>query len=517
MEGFRPVHFAPVTPLVFAGELVPEKTRLVGYAALVSALQVQAPVRTFSCVSDGYIKGSAGSSGRWKVYDKRYWPGETLGDHLSFALKYEPLDLLVLKRVLEAASETDITAFVQSVPMGIATRRIWFFYETLTGRYLDIPDAGQGAAVDALDPKKYFTSKPILSRRHRVRNNLLGDGYYCPVIRRTEKLEMYLSMALAEKAGETVGRTSRHLLARAASFMLLADSRASFEIEGERPPRNRLERWGKAVLQAGKNPLSMAEIMRLHSVLIEGNRFVQSGLRTDGVFLGGRDYNEDPMPEFIGARAGDLDVLMEGLIRSNARMGAGGIDPVLQAAATAFGFVYIHPFEDGNGRLHRCLIHHVLAEGKFTPPGMVFPVSSVMLDRIENYQSLLQSHSAPLMDFIVWRGTADRNVVVTNDTVDLYRYFDCTDVAEFLYACVQYTVEKDLPHEITRLQQYDEAMRRIMNIIEMPDRLVENFIMYTRQNGGTLPRRRRNREFGVLTDTEVLELEAIVQDIFTRA
>ena len=63
--------------------------------------------------------------------------------------------------------------------------------------------------------------------------------------------------------------------------MLLADSRASFQIEGERPPRNRLERWGRAILQAGKNKLSLDEIVRLHSVLIEDTRFVQAGLRTD--------------------------------------------------------------------------------------------------------------------------------------------------------------------------------------------------------------------------------------------
>ena len=45
-----------------------------------------------------------------------------------------------------------------------------------------------------------------------------------------------------------------HLVARAASFMLLADSRASFEIEGERPRRNRLERWGRAVNASRKEP-----------------------------------------------------------------------------------------------------------------------------------------------------------------------------------------------------------------------------------------------------------------------
>src|ERR1035441_7001211 len=47
-------------------------------------------------------------------------------------------------------------------------------------------------------------------------------------------------------------------------------------------------------------------------------------------------------------------------------------------------------FQDGNGRMHRCLIHHVLAERKFTPPGIVFPVSSVMLDRIDDYRSTLR-------------------------------------------------------------------------------------------------------------------------------
>ena len=69
---------------------------------------------------------------------------------------------------------------------------------------------------------------------------------------------------------------------------------------------------------------------------------------------------------------------------------------VLQAAATAFGFVHAHPFQNGNGRLHRCLIHHVLAERRFTPAGMVFPVSSVMQDRIDDYRSTQQTHTGPL-------------------------------------------------------------------------------------------------------------------------
>jgi len=498
----------------FQESLVPDDTRLAGWAALVQALSIKAPVRRPSCVSRKHVKGSQREETIWRVLDRRYWPGDDFADHLTFALRREGLDLLVLKRVFEAVSAKAVQELVAAAPMGIPSRRAWFLYERLTGRTLDLPDAQNVAAIDVLDPKTYFTAKPQLSRRHRVRDNLLGTGSFCPVIRRTKTLTSFAELALAEKARETVGRTGGHLVARAASFLLLADSRASFEIEGERPPRNRLERWGRAVMQAGRAKLTLDEIIRLHGILIEDSRFVRPSLRTDGVLLGEHDHNGDPLPEFIGARSADLPGLMDGLLAANERMGEAGLDAVLQAAATAFGFVYIHPLQDGNGRLHRCLIHHVLAERKFTPPGMIFPVSSVMLDRIDDYRSTLQAHSGPLMPFIEWRPTPDRNVEVLGDTADLYRYFDCTQAAEFLYACVQRTVDMDLPREIDYLRRHDEALRRIMDTVEMPDRLAENLLMFIRQNGGTLPKRRRENEFKALDDKEVRQLEEIVRDAF---
>lgn len=501
-------------PLTVQDRLVPQGSRPAGLAALVHELAVKAPLRSLACVSEGHIRGSHRNEAAWTIYDKRYWPGDTLGDHLSFAIRHEPIDLLVLARVFKAARRADIETLVRQAPTGIPARRIWFLYEMLAGDTLDVPDAPAASAVDVLDRKAYFTGKPTLSRRHRVRDNLLGTREFCPVIRRTPTLEAHTQSGLAERAQEIVGRTGAHVVARAASFMLLADSKASFEIEGERPPRSRLERWGRAVLQAGRNRLTVEEIIRLHGVLIEDVRFVQPGLRPDGVFLGTRDPEGDPLPEFIGARPDDLAVLLAGLLACNDRMREYPVDPVLQATVTAFGFVYVHPFSDGNGRLHRCLIHHVLAERKFTPPGMVFPVSSVMLDRIDDYRTTLQAHSGSLMPFIDWRPTANRNVEVTNDTADLYRYFDATEAAEFLYFCVQRTVELDLPREIDYLRRHDETVRRIMDRVEMPDRLAADLVMFIRQNGGTLSRRRREREFSALTDREVAELEAIVRDTF---
>ena len=504
-------------PATLQEQLVPKDTQLAGLSALVHGLQLEAPLRSFSAVSTGYIKGSQREDGPWTIFDKRYWPGEHATDHIAFALRHEPIDLLILKRAFDAIDPGEITAFINEAPTGALTRRIWFFYEFLTGRTLPIEDAQTVTAVEVLDPKAYFTSKPRLSKRHRVRDNLFGSNAFCPIIRRTDTLNAFLDRGLADKAAETVGRTSGHLVARAASFMLLADSRASFEIEGERPPRNRLERWGRAVLQAGKNALTLDEMNRLHSVLIEDTRFIKAGIRPDGVFLGERDHEYNPMPEFIGARPDDLDSLIGGMLLANDRIRADGIDPVLQAAATAFGFVYIHPYQDGNGRLHRCLIHHVLAERKFTPPGMVFPVSSVMLDRIDDYGRTLRGHSGPLMPYIEWCPTPDRNVEVTNNTADLYRYFDCTAEAEFLYGCVARTVEEDLPREIDYLRKHDEAQRRIMETVEMPDRLAQNLIMFIGQNDGRLPKKRREKEFEALTDDEVTAIEEIYRDTFGEA
>lgn len=501
-------------PPGFQGKTVPKGTQLVGLAALVQAFGLRAPVRQPSCVSEKHIGGSQREEGGFRVFDKRYHPGDQFANHLNFALRHENIELLILKRAFDAVPKAVLEDYVRSTPTGAHTRRAWFFYEMVTGQTLDVEDAPNVTAVNALNANDYFTGSGKISKRHKVRDNLLGNGDWCPIIRRTKQLEAFTALDLAQRAAETVGRTGQHLVTRAASFMLLADSRASFEIEGERAARNRLERWGKAVLQAGKNALTLEEIIRLHNILIEDTRFVFPGLRPDGVFLGERDHLGDPLPEFIGARPEDLDDLCAGLLAANNRMRDDGLDPVLQAAATAFGFVYVHPFQDGNGRVHRCLIHHVLAERKYTPRGMIFPVSAVMLDRIDDYRGTLQSHSAPLMDFIEWRPTGEHNVEVLNDTADLYRYFDCTEVAEFLYACVQRTVECDLPREIDYLRRHDEATSRIMDRVEMPDRLAQNLILYIRQNSGQLSKRKREKEFSALTDDEVLELETIVQEAF---
>ena len=59
-----------------------------------------------------------------------------------------------------------------------------------------------------------------------------------------------------------------------------------------------------------------------------------------------------PIPEHISARAEDLQNLIEKLVDFY-KQASDEMDPVSAAACLAFGFVYVHPFEDGNGRMHR--------------------------------------------------------------------------------------------------------------------------------------------------------------------
>jgi Fic family protein len=120
--------------------------------------------------------------------------------------------------------------------------------------------------------------------------------------------------------------------------------------------------------------------------VIGNARFVELGLREHGSFVGDHDRRSGkPIPEHISARAEDLPSLVEGLVAYDRLALNGGLDPVVAAATLAFGFVYIHPFEDGNGRLHRWLVHHVLARGGFNPPGLMFPISAVMLREMQAY------------------------------------------------------------------------------------------------------------------------------------
>jgi Fic family protein len=306
-------------------------------------------------------------------------------------------------------------------------------------------------------------------------------------------------MTLKERAQEVVARVPRDILMRTAAFLLLKDSRSSYAIEGEHPPQNRIQRWARAIGEAGRRSISLDELLRLQAIVIGDTRFVKLGLRKEGGFIGEHDRETRmPIPDHISARPEDLRPLLDGMIAFD-RGAALSFDAVIAAAVLAFGFVYVHPFVDGNGRIHRYLIHHVLAERGYNPAGVVFPVSAAILERIDEYRTVLEHYSKRLMSVIDWQPTEDGNVRVTNDTADFYRFFDATPHAEFLYGCVQKTIKVDLPLE---------------TIVDMPDRTIDLLFRFLHQNNGNLSKRARMQEFAALTDAEAAAVERAYSELF---
>jgi len=223
-----------------------------------------------------------------------------------------------------------------------------------------------------------------------------------------------------------------------------------------------------------------------------------------------------PIPDHISAKPEDLRALIDGLTEFDNGPGK-ALDAVIAAAVLAFGFVYVHPFEDGNGRIHRYLIHHVLAQRGFTPAGVVFPVSAAILERIDDYRKVLEDYSRRLLPFIEWQPTEDGNVRVVNNTADFYRFFDATPHAEFLYSCVQKTINEDLPQEADFLARYDRFRTRIEAIVDMPERTIDLLFRFLHQNSGVLSKRAREEEFVSLTEKEAAEAEAAYKEVFQPA
>ena len=500
----------------FHGRIAPEPVKPVGYAALIDRYGLQLPLpQRLTAIAERH---KPTSTSEWQLLSPRHAPEDSLFGHLELAIKWEGIDLGVLAALFKVIDDREVAKIIRSEPTGSYARRIWYLYEWLTGRQLDLPSPGKVRAVPIVDSEIQFAiQEGTPSSRHKVVDNLPGTRAFCPMVRKTERLDAFITKKLHERACELIGHTHADIIRRAAAFLLLSDSNASFQIEGEQPSAQRMERWGKAIGQAGTRSLSISELERLQKIVIGDARFVHLGLRNEGGFIGMHDrVTHEPIPDHISARHEDLRNLVEGIITYDERSMKGKIDPVIAAACSAFGFVYVHPFEDGNGRLHRWLIHHVLARAGYNPPKMLFPVSAAIHRATDKYREVLESYARPLLAFIDWEATTTRNIHVKNETADFYRYFDATAHSEFLYSCVEQTVNQDLPDEIAYLQAYDRFSQGIQDILDMPNQTLDLLHRFLKQGNGNLSERAKSKEFTSLTHEEVLQVEDLYLKAFSN-
>ncbi len=488
-------------------------SRLAGYAALVEryGVDIVPHWRTSRVATRGGRRVESAADGVVEVFPPRYWPGDAAGDQLEFALKHDGTNLAILARLFRVMPEDELLAYVRSRPTGKYARRLWFLYEFLTDRRLPLHDLRQGNYVDMLEPDAYYTIEPARRvRRQRVNDNLLGDRRFCPTIRRTDVLRGFEAADLPARCRRIASRYPPDLLRRALGYLYARETKSSFEIEHVTPTSTRAERFAALLRLAHQEDFcDKPRLVELQNRIVDA-RFRDADYRRTQNYVGETVAWGNERIHFVAPKPEDLGGLMEGLVAAHRRMASGDAPAVIHAAAVAYGFVFLHPFEDGNGRIHRFLIHNVLVRRGFTPADVMAPVSATMLKHAADYDASLEAFARRLMPLVEYTLDADGRLTVHNDTALWYRYIDMTAQAEALFRFLDRTIDAELAGELAFLTRYDAAKRAIQAIVDMPDRRIDLFIRFCLQNGGRLAARKRARHFDRLSDEEIASMERAV-------
>jgi hypothetical protein len=455
-----------------------------------------------------------------ETYPKSYWPGEDEFAHLEFALKHEGLHLQLLRALLPQLPADRVGDYIQSKPTSIFARRIWYLYEEFSGHRLNLPDVPQGNYVDLLDPRDYYTGPVVRSPRQRVNVNLLGNLAFSPLVRRTKNLKTAEAQRLEQNCRKVIAAIPPEIYSRALQYLYNKETKSSYAIERETPDQKRSQKFAAALQEASQRDYLLKDTLVALQQAIVDPRFANTGWRDtikEQNYVGRSVGMNEEEVHFIAPRPQNLTDLMTEYLDASRRILNSDLHPVIAAALIAYPFVFLHPFSDGNGRLHRFLIHYVLSFRRFAPDGVVFPISATMLHRPQDYDASLESFSKALLPLVEYKLDGSGRMTVLNDTRDFYRYVDCTVIAETLFSFVKETIEKELPAEIRFLQQYDIARRLMREVVDLPNRHADLFIRLCRQNNGTLSHvKRQLPEYAQLTNGEITGLELAVAEAFAR-
>ena len=492
----------------------------IGYAALVKMFSIKAMphYRNSYILESGTPYSEKEGIIENHYYSRKYFPKDLQNplNHLEFAMKHEGVNLEILLGVFKALEAKSLEGYIRDQPTGKQARRLWYLYEFLTGKLLDLQDATYGGSYSLLlNPKEYYTGASIRSRRHYIDDNLLGNRFFCPSVRRTADLEEFEKKDFSSISSEMIEKYEPKIITRAVNFLYSKETMSSYEIEKEKPDASRAARFTESLKKADHmGSLQKEALIELQNIIVD-SRYANTDYRDFQNYIGtqARLDSYSVQIDYLCPKFEDIKELIKGLLASLERMISSKVHPVIIAASISFGFVFIHPFEDGNGRIHRFLMHYIFARTGFVPKGSIFPVSAVILKNIAVYDSLLESFSKPLLTLLQGAFEFDRqgNLQIHGETDSYYRYIDYTKFASYLFACVEKTIQVDFEEEILYLINYDAAKKALQAVIDMPDNKIDLFIQLVLQNQGVLSARKRESLFSKLNEEEVLLMQNIVQ------
>ena len=452
-----------------------------------------------------------------EAFPQGYWPGEAVLDHVVFALKYDGVELALLATLFPHLDLQELAQWIDQQPTSKYAWRIGFLYEYLLRKTVPVADRRQGNYVNVLDPERYVVaSNTHRISRWRLNNNLLGSHWFCPIIRRTPGVLVAERLVIREALEKLRESYPPELFQRAVNYAYYKETRSSYNIEQERPSPQHTELFVALLRKAGRVVLSWemlfaeAGLVPLQNAIVD-ERYREKGFRTIQNYVGEARRIGEMRVHYICPPSDLVDKLMHGLAFCAQNIGAA---PVVQASLLAFAFVLIHPFEDGNGRLHRFLIHDALARSGFVPEGFFLPLSAVMLRKRDEYDRALECFSRPLLALADYTLSLEAELTLLNASVlePFYCFPDLTFAVEYLAPVIQESIERELTDELRYLESYDAVREALVRIVDMPDLRLDLLLRLLGQNGGRLSKKKRN-VFTELSDDELARMEAAFMDI----
>jgi hypothetical protein len=464
---------------------------------------------------------------QYETYRVGAKPDENPVSHLAFALKHEGVHLELLSRVFTKIDKQALTEWIASEPTGQYTRKAGFLYEWLTNEMLQAP-AVSGSYRDLLDPEHVVTaSTPEKNTRWRINNNLPGTRHFCPIIRRTELLDLTDNYDCAERLQGMEQDYGSELMTRSAVWLTIRESRASFAIEHEGDQKSKIHRFALAMgrycgrLEAPLTPESLTELQ--DNIL--GASTIRHGLRQSPVFVGSGTQHMGSYVHYVAPVADDVELMLKGLQTFMEK--TVHESPIIRAAVASFGFVFIHPMADGNGRISRFLINDTLRRDTAVPEPLLLPISSTITRSTASrarYDAILEAYSRPMMaktinDIHFGDRTTYPDGVVSdfkftgNETLrPAWRYPDLTEQSEYLFHVIHETIEYEMRYQIQSHQAYIEAREQIKDILDGPNEHVDRILRSVEQNNCQIGNKLKN-EFPALDNPAIQEsIVEIVQN-----
>ncbi|MBU6958538.1 Fic family protein [Pseudomonas sp. CVAP len=425
-------------------------------------------------------------------------------EHLLFALKHEGINLCILSQALEAIPAEHLLHELEKAPNGVFIRKACFLWESFTGRQLDYSSPVRGSVVALFDPEIYITGPAVRNSRWRVDFNGLGSLHYCATVEYTPELESLLSLDILGRAKSFMATLPTEMMDRAINWAYLHETRDSFAIEREEPSDEKSRRFVQLLRQAHDGrELSEEYLVELQNSTVS-NPFDKAALFR---------HEQNHLHNGLRGAAGvsyippepDLCRELMGELMTFANQSSRKVDPLVAAAVTAFGFVFLHPFMDGNGRLSRFLIHQTLCHSGALENGLLLPVSVAMKHEESSYLAALKDFSQPARDFwnVTWLD-ADQMAFEFIGHPSIYRFWDATRCIEFTLQMARRALEVELREETEFLERYDRIVKAVNQRYDVRGSDLSKLVMMCLDNEGKVSKHRR-KQFQYSVPEEVFE------------